>query len=150
MNKNDFTKLIKSCKKICIDTNIFIYQFQAHENYSKLTTDIFLLQEKKKLIIISSFVSLVEILAFPDLKDKEALINAYRNFLLKTDGINIIFPNVSISETSARIKREYNFKLPDTLQLATCLEEKADIFLTNDLRLKTFKEIQVVCLKDFT
>jgi predicted nucleic acid-binding protein len=149
MNKNDFTKLIKNCKKICVDTNIFIYQFQIHENYSKLTIELFSLQEKKKTIIISSFVSLIEILAFSELKGKEALINSYKNFLLKTDGIKIVFPDTSISENSARIKRDYGFKLPDSLQLATCLEEKADIFLTNDTKLKTFKEIPVICLKNF-
>jgi predicted nucleic acid-binding protein len=149
MNRNDFLKLIKKSKKIGLDTNVFIYQFQIHEKYSKLTKELFLALQNNKLTIVSSFISLVEILAFSKLKDNEPLINSYKTFLLKTDGLNIIFPNISISEKTAQIKREYRFKIPDAIQLATCIEEKTDLFITNDTYLNKFRDMQVICLSDF-
>ena len=54
----------------------------------------------------------------------------------------------TITVEAARIRREYGFRLPDSIQLATALFGKANALITNDERLKKFKELKVINLKD--
>jgi len=51
-----------------------------------------------------------------------------------------------IAKEAARIKRMYDFALVDSIQLATALENDAEIFITNDKKLQFFKELSVVLL----
>ncbi|OGE64802.1 hypothetical protein A3I48_01575 [Candidatus Daviesbacteria bacterium RIFCSPLOWO2_02_FULL_36_7] len=53
-----------------------------------------------------------------------------------------------IAVESARIRRKYSFRLLDSIQLATALYAKAQAFITNDDRLKKFKELKVILLKE--
>lgn len=41
-----------------------------------------------------------------------------------------------------------DFRLPDSIQLATAKLNKAKAFITNDERLKSFKELKVVLIKE--
>ena len=60
--------------------------------------------------------------------------------------LNIIDVDYKIALEAARIKREYKFRLPDSIQLATALIGKAQAFVTNDQRLKKFQELPIVML----
>jgi predicted nucleic acid-binding protein len=55
--------------------------------------------------------------------------------------------NMAISLEAARIRREYGLRLPDATQLATAIYAKAKAFITNDHRLKQFKEIKIITLE---
>src|SRR5207248_6090877 len=46
------------------------------------------------------------------------------------------------------LRRAYGFRIPDAIQLATCLYQKVDLFITNDRRLKTYKEIPIILLSE--
>lgn len=148
MNKK-FENLIKDKDIIGVDTNIFIYQFQAHPKYSPLTNQLFLLLERKKVILNTSFVSLIEVLSFPGLKDKKNLSELYETFLLHTDNLHVVYPNLSITKKTIELRKKYKFSVPDCLQIASAWEEKSKIFITNDEKLKKVEEIEVVLLDEF-
>ena len=53
-----------------------------------------------------------------------------------------LIPNITIVEVdqtlareAGRIRRQYKFMLPDSIQLATALDAKVDVFVTNDKKL---------------
>ena len=54
-----------------------------------------------------------------------------------------------IGEVAAEVRREYGFRLPDSIQLATALHSKSQAFVTNDRRLKKFKELPAILLSEF-
>lgn len=53
-----------------------------------------------------------------------------------------------MAETAAQLRAKYGLKTPDALQIATALEHHADYFLTNDHRLNSVTEINVITLLD--
>lgn len=62
--------------------------------------------------------------------------------------LTILEVNKNIAVEAARIRREYRFTLADSVQLATALYAKAKAFITNDERLKKFKELKVILLSE--
>ncbi len=54
-----------------------------------------------------------------------------------------------IASRAAKIRAEYTtFKAMDSLQLATACERGCDAFLSNDKRIKKFKDLEVVLVED--
>jgi predicted nucleic acid-binding protein len=50
---------------------------------------------------------------------------------------------------AAQIRAKYNFKTPDAIFIATAIEEGAEVFITNDIRLKKMDEINCIVLSDY-
>ena len=135
----------KNLKKVALDSNIFIYNLEQNSDYIKYTDDIFSRLISKKLRGITSIISLTEILSFPATENVEGKI--IESFL-DTPNLKVFDVNLFIATEAARIRREYGFRLPDSIQLATAKLNKAQAFISNDERLKKFKEIIVIRLKD--
>lgn len=131
---------------ISIDTNIFIYYFQQHFEYGPLAKTIFedLTQGKSKAV--TSIITLIELLAF---KASDKDINILKNLFLQTPNLTRCDLTQSIGLEAARIRRSYGFRLPDAIQLATAIHNKSKIFITNDIRLKSFKELKVITLSEY-
>lgn len=134
-----------SNKIIGIDTNIFIYYFQQNEDYGLLTKSIFQILANKKTTGVTSVITLIELLSLPA---NEQDIEVLKNHFLETPNLTIQEINQTIGIESARIRRKYGFRTPDAIQLAASLYRKVDVFLTNDQRLKIFKEIPITILSE--
>lgn len=93
--------------------------------------------------MITSVLTLVELLSF---KAKEQALEKLESELLLVSNLSIIDVSPNIAKETARIRREYGFRLPDATQLATAKLNKVQAFITNDKRLKKFKELQVISL----
>ncbi len=132
-------------KIVGLDSNIFIYQFEDNPDFIKFTDLIFkdLANNKKKAV--TSIISVIEALSYPSLPNVlESIEDAFQSFPnLKIFGIDN-----EIAKDTARIRREYKYRLPDAVQLATAIQGRAQAFITNDNRLKKFKELKIVLLKE--
>lgn len=134
---------ITNNKLIGLDTNIFIYYFQQNPEFGELSKSIFENLALNRTRAITSIVTLIELLSLPSL-EKE--MGTLKNLLLETPNLTICDLNQNIGVEAAEIRRRYKFRLPDAIQLATCLSLDADMFITNDQKLKSFKEIPVILL----
>ncbi len=136
---------VNSYKSISLDTNIFIYYFQKHPQFGPITENLFQYLSKSRTEVTTTSISLTETLA---VKAPLTLINLLQQEFLSIPFLNIIPVNNDIAVTAARIRRNNNFSLPDAIQLATAVSAKAKVFITNDDRLKNFKELKTILLKD--
>jgi predicted nucleic acid-binding protein len=123
-----------------LDTNIFIYYFAQHTQFGKAAKEIFENIVVGKIKAVTSIITLIEILS---LKIPQKEINKLKELYLETPNLTTLDVNQTIGIEAARIRREYGYRLPDAIQLATSLYTKADVFLTNDLKLQNFPEIKV-------
>lgn len=131
---------------IALDSNIFIYHFEANPAYTSSTNHVFTKLINGSCHGITSVISLIETLSFPSSQEVlEAIEEGFRTL----PNFTICDINQEIGIEASRIRRTYGFRLPDSIQLATCLYKKANIFITNDVKLLKFKEIEVVLLKNF-
>lgn len=53
-----------------------------------------------------------------------------------------------IAEKAAEFRAKYSIKTPDAIQVATCIEYNATLFITNDVRLKKVDDVSVLLLSD--
>jgi predicted nucleic acid-binding protein len=54
----------------------------------------------------------------------------------------------AIAERAATIRAVHGFRTPDALHLATAHLAGADVFVTNDDKLRSFSGVKVIGLKD--
>lgn len=131
---------------ISLDTNIFIYYFQQNKYFGEDARNIFEKLALGKYRAVTSIITLIELLSFK-LSDKD--ITLLQDTFLQTPNLSVIEVGQEIALTASKIRRIYGFRLPDAIQLATGVSQKVDFYITNDAKLKRFKETKVVLLKDF-
>jgi len=136
-------------KLVFIDTAPLIYFIEGSSIYQNLLTQFFLAIDNGEFSLISSSITLLEVLVKPIKSNEIDIVESYKNILTKSAGIEIIKINIPIAIKAAEIRAKYNLKTPDAIQVATAIENRADYFFTNDEKLKVVDEITVICLKDF-
>lgn len=137
-------KSVRKNSRIGLDTNTFIYFFEPLSPFHATADQLFTEIAKTQSQIISSVITLSELLSFA--APMEALSKLELNFF-SIPVLQILDVNAEIAKEAARIRRTYKFLLADSIQLATCLSANVDFFLTNDRKLKAFKELPVELLK---
>lgn len=136
---------LKKYKYLGLDTNVLIYYLQAHPKFGPFAKKIFSELASNKVTAVTSILTLAEVLAFGGTKDE---INKTQDYLFSIPNLSFISVGVRIAQVAAGIRREIRFSLPDSIQLATVLDSKAQVFITNDTRLKKFKACQVLLLSE--
>lgn len=136
-------KLLK-IKLSALDTNIFIYFFENHADFGQKAKLIFEKMATRELRGMTNITSLAEIMSSPRLNDKA--VKETSKLFLSIPNLEVYKVDEDIATESAKIRREYGFRLLDAIQLATAKIAKAQAFITNDDRLKQFKELKIILL----
>ena len=137
-----------SGKKAFLDTNLFIYLIEENELYLKKVHKLLLFLDENGYEVITSTLTLGEILTKP-YKDKRLdLVKSYKEFFQDMELVEL---NSEIASLFAEIRATYSIKTPDAVQLASAVYAEADIFVSNDDRLSRFESdgCRVVLLSEF-
>lgn len=130
---------------VALDSNIFIYNLEENPEFVKFTDLIFKRLILNKIKATTSIISLTEILSYQ--KTSNAVKQLTEDFL-STPNLEVFDIDQQIAVEAARIRREYGFRLPDAIQLATALRSKAQAFISNDKKITKFKELSIILLSD--
>jgi len=135
-------------KIIGLDTMVFIYHFEENQAYSPLTFSIFESLEKGNFKGITSILTFLEILVKPKKENNLLLTERYKLLFETFPNLQVKTLNENIADIASSLRANYNINTPDAIQIATSLEAKADIFITNDSTLKKISEIKVLLLSE--
>jgi len=135
-------------KIIGLDTMVFIYHFERNQLYSPLTFSIFENLEKGNFKGITSTLTLLEILVKPKKENNLLLTERYKLLFETFPNLQVKPLNENVADIASTLRANYNINTPDAIQVATSLEAKADIFITNDKTLKKISEIKVLLLSE--
>ena len=119
------------------DTNLFIYLIEQdptwHDTIIKIRQDML----AKDDILVTSTLTLGEVLLKPLRENRLDLAEKYRSILTSSSVILINFDE-SVAERFAKIRSQYGKKVkpPDAIQLACAGAYRVDLFITNDERLE--------------
>ncbi len=136
---------INKYKLIGIDSNIFIYHFEENPQFISTTQFIFNQLSKEKLKAVTSIISIAETLSYPLPAKTLKLIEESFHMV---PNLTLYDVDEAIAKEAAKIRRKNGFRLPDAIQLATAKRAKADVFITNDRRLKQFKPLKVLLITE--
>lgn len=144
----ELTEKVKG-KSVGVDTSIFIYFIEKSPDYNKFLRDFFKMNENGDFEIVTSTITLLELLVMPFKQSRLDLGDKYKKILEKSGHIELINLNPEIAEISAKIKAKNGIRTPDAIQIGTSIYCNTDYFFTNDRRLKLVKEIPVIMLNDY-
>lgn len=139
---------IKRFSRIAIDTNAFIYLMEKHPKYFNVVSQLFNAVENGKVYAVSSVLLITEVLTKPIKDGNKGLADRYLAFVSTFPNLGLREIDKNIAFQAAKLRARYGFKTPDALFLATALEEKAEVFFTNDIRLQGIENIEIIHLND--
>lgn len=138
-------KVLNSFYSVGLDTNIFVYYLDKDSPFYPQAVKVFKTIAEKKISAITSIITLAELLSF---RASQLMLDRLENELFLIPQLAVIEVARDIAKEAGRIRREYRFRLPDSVQLATALHSKTQAFVTNDDNLEKFKELSVILLTD--
>jgi predicted nucleic acid-binding protein len=119
--------------KIFWDTNVFIYLFEDHPQFSKPTIALRHNMLKRGDQLITSTMTLGEIQVKPRKTGNIAQADRYRNSISQV--ASIVSFDSKAADAYAVIRERTGIRGPDAIQLACASSVGVEVFITNDLRL---------------
>ncbi len=135
-----------SYKRIGLDTNVLIYYIEEHPIFLKKIEPLIDKIVQGKATGITSYVTLLELLVKPLREGRLDLVDQYKTIL--TGQLEMVPIDEAVSVKAAQLRAKYGFRTPDAIQLASVIQKKGDVFITNDKGLKNVKEIKILTLEE--
>lgn len=76
------------------------------------------------------------------------MIDAYERALPNSQQVRTLLIDAPLARRAVGLRATLNLRVPDALQIAAALQAGATLFVTNDRRLTTVRQIQVLVLDD--
>jgi predicted nucleic acid-binding protein len=135
--------------RVCIDSAPLIYFLAQNPRYLPVVRPVFQLVSGGALTALSSYITLLEVLIKPLREGRQDIIQQYKDIIAGSGSFTFYPVDSGIAERGAEIRATYDFRTPDALQLATASMQGAEAFLTNDKRLRQYRDVEVLVLDDF-
>ena len=131
-----------------MDTTPLIYFFDENPRYIDLVRPFFEALDRGELTVVTSVVTLLEVLVHPLRHGDEKLAEQYRGILLGAAGLRTVTLSTELAEEASRMSADHGLRTPDAIQLATASHEGAAFFLTNDIRLPSVPGLTTLVLDE--
>jgi predicted nucleic acid-binding protein len=129
-----------------LDTAPLIYFIEQNPRHINKVRAFFVGMERGDLEVVTSTITLSEVLVHPLSQGQTALASQYRDILLNQKHLTILPVSSAIAEQAAQLRADYKIKTPDAIQIATTLQAGAKTFLTNDHRLSVVQTLKILVL----
>ena len=132
-------------KTIGLDTAPLIYFIEENPDYLETVTPFFEAMDREDFTVVTSTVTLLEVLVHPLRHNNASLADEYRDILLNSKLLTFEISS-TIAEQAAKLRAVHNIRTPDAIQISAALHAGATHFLTNDIRLPKIQNIQILSL----
>jgi predicted nucleic acid-binding protein len=130
-----------------LDTAPLIYFIEKHPTYLPLLLPFFEALDRGDIQVVTSTLTLTEVLVHPYRDGNQSLAEQYFHMLLNARNLRTVPLSPAIAAEAARIRAVYQLKTPDAIQLATAEEGGATAFLTNDAGLAGIPGLRLIVLE---
>ena len=134
--------------RTAIDTAVFIYLIEEHPDFLPLVAPIFEETARGERELVTSAVTLLEVLVVPYRAGDLALADRYEALLTRSRGLRLVELDRAQLRAAAQLRALYRVRTPDALQLAAALSHGCAAFLTNDRELPEMSGIRIVQLRE--
>lgn len=136
-------------RRLAVDTAPLIYLVEGHPEFGAPVRAVIERAEKGDLVLVTSVLTLTEVLTLPFDKGATEVADAYKTLLLQTPYLLLEPIGPQTAERAARLRTLHALKTPDAIQLAVAQEADCEAFLTNDRGLRRVEAPAVLVLSDF-
>lgn len=133
-----------------LDTALFIYYIEANETFLPLVAPIFEDVAAGRREVVTSSLTLLEVLVVPYRAGNLALASRYEAYLSGSRGVRLVDIDRSHLRTAAQLRALHpGVRTPDALQLAAALSAGCSAFVTNDRELPAVPGLRVLKLRSY-
>ena len=133
--------------RIALDTNVFIYHFEANAKYQAFTDPIVEWLEEADSLGVASTITLTEMLVQPLRDGDVARAHLYDGLLSTYPNLQWIAPDLDVARLAAHYRAQYRLKTIDALIAATAIHASATGLITNDAALSRIEGLDVLVLE---
>jgi predicted nucleic acid-binding protein len=131
-----------------LDSAPLIYFIEQNPIYLEMMRLFFRALNQGEFRVVTSVVTLLEVLVQPIRRGDTALAQQYRDILFNSENLTTINVFPAIAEEASQLRAAYNLRTPDAIQMATAISQGASFFLTNDARLPSLPGLEVLVLDE--
>lgn len=132
-----------------VDTAIFIYFIEEHPLFLPLIEPLFQEVDKGRTELVTSALTLLEVLVVPYRSGDRLLAERYEALLTRSRGIQIAEISRDHLRAAAQLRAATGARTPDALQLVAALAGGCDTFLTNDRKLPAVRGLRILQLASY-
>jgi predicted nucleic acid-binding protein len=103
---------------------------------------------QQSITVVSSELSLLEVLVKPLRDGNQALATLYRNILLGTAGMVCMPISRAILESAAQLRANHKLRTPDAIHAASSMNFGCSLFVTNDAGFRQVSSLEVGVLSE--
>jgi predicted nucleic acid-binding protein len=133
-----------------LDTTAFIYWIEESPAYLDAIAPVFRAADGGDIEIVSSALTLLEVLVVPYRAGDLGLAERYEALLTRSRGVRLIDIDTGQLRGAAQLRALHGIRTPDALQLAAALAARCPVFVTNDRRLPAIPGLRILQLRDYT
>ena len=133
-----------------VDTVIFIYFIEEHPQFLPVIEPLFREVDEGRLELITSALTLLEVLVVPHRTGDHLLAGRYESILTRSRGVRIADISRDHLRAAAQLRAKTGVKTPDSLQLVAALAASCTALLTNDRELPTVPGIRILQLASYS
>jgi predicted nucleic acid-binding protein len=132
---------------VAIDAAIVIYFIEEHPKFLPLILPLFREADQGKRQLVSSAITLLEVLVVPYRAGDRALADRYEALLTRSRGIQLVDTTRDQLRAAAQLRAATGVRTPDALQLVAALGAGCSAFVTNDRRLPGIPGLKILQLE---
>lgn len=134
---------------VALDTAVFIYFIEEEPRFLPHIRPLFEEADTGKRELITSVLTLLEVLVVPYRAGDIRLAERYELLLTRSRGIRMIDLARDHLRSAAQLRAAVGIKTPDALQLVSALASGCRTFITNDRRLPPIRGLRIVQLSSY-
>ncbi len=134
--------------RLAVDTVVFIYYIEEHPQFLPLLNPMFEETARGERELVTSAVTLLEVLVVPYRAGDLALAERYEALLTRSRGLDLVQLDRAQLRAAAQLRATHRLRTPDALQLAAALSHGCTTFVTNDRALPQLPGLRIVQLQD--
>lgn len=127
---------------------LFVYHFEGSEEFGPAAGRILKAAEEGRIHLVSSILSLLEVLVVPKRFRNQELCRLYREFFESFPNLRVLPIDSEVAEIASDLRAEHGLRTPDSLHMATAIRAGADAFVSQDLRLRKVRTIPFLALSE--
>jgi predicted nucleic acid-binding protein len=133
-----------------VDTMLFVYHFEGNEEFGLAAGRVLKAAEEGRIHLITSVLSLLEVLVVPKRKKNQELCRLYREFFESFPNLRVLPIDSEVAEIASDLRAEQGLRTPDSLHVATAIRAGAGAFISQDLGLRRLQAIPFASLSEIS
>lgn len=134
---------------VALDTAAFIYLIEEHPTFLPVILPLFHEADEGKRRLITSALTLLEVLVVPYRAGNRALAQRYEALLTRGRGVRLVDISHEQLRAAAHLRAATGVKTPDALQIVAAIHAGCKSLVTNDRRLPPIPGLRVVELASY-